>query len=553
MTKQKRTTLKTFLASEKGFVGVVAGLFLIPTMTIAVGSFAIYGEVTNLTRAQQTVDAATLALANYPEPAREVGSSTWIDANTEPVHSLRLSETTLEMVDPFIKLSVEYGVAESYRWGLKLISRNGDMAVLPFVTSSAEFFYRPLELVMALDASASQKKNKMEEMIRNSLDVVYANQSYGDNVRISLFAYSEIVNLGSEYKDLISRQSRRLSPAGARGWVYDERREEWIHKKKGSPVLYKTQRVYDEQKKTLSKINAALVEDLLSEGGPGQKIGYAPVNRKPLKDVVSYVDLMEQPPMNEEDKFELVINDGRWSEKPGGYIYTYPTAYWDAAQLMMASEYWQGVDIREWAVIPKEWWEESYTEMFATSPDMYSMFGDMWGIWPFGKHRYGIVTANGDASRMSVLAGETNPDAVMKHMENYSSGTGTSPDEAFAWGYRLLNPNWSSAWKRGANFPTQYHSDTEKHLMIFAGRTGAESHLKVIPEICRRLADNGIRLSIFLPTDDHATKQEKEIYQECALCGEKNGSIYREIKRREIYQAFAEAAGQVARVRLISY
>lgn len=546
---------KRFLANRHGFVGLVTAAFLLPTLTLSLGSAYFSREMINTTRVKQSLDAAAVAGILAPEDTRAELTQAWILANTEPVKTLDVLQTTFEERKHILTVGAVYKLSELYRLGIKHTSL--DELHTAMTTSSAEFFYDPVELVISLDASNSQDANRIRELVTRAMANTFLDEDFDPDIKVSLVAYSNLVNLGSEYKHLFKKSSLELSKPGSDYAKFDT-----------YDVQKKPQAVYDAQVKTLEAINPGLVKDLLLNGGPGSAWHYAPVARKPLKGtsrraIRAFVDDMEQP-----QEFDLAIGDGRvlWEKlfpeqyRPKPSKVRCPTIEPWSSFVLSASAgdhfktpQFRHDDARDIAVFPESWWDDPAHKKEATNvKQFWEWYGYADGPLREKSVNEAMVSIYGNAPKMRLLVGSSDRKEILERMKDYGSAWTTGNDEAFAWSYRLVNPNWSEAWRKGQDFPAPYHGRIKKHLLMLLGgpTTGYNGAKEIIPEILERLADNGVQVSIMMPENEYPSDYVVKMFKEGTAKGAHLGSSFTMGSEEDVYNKFVEVAGRIGKIRL---
>ncbi|MDO4937211.1 MAG: hypothetical protein Q4E62_04770, partial [Sutterellaceae bacterium] len=234
------SSLAGIFSSRKGFIGIASAMVLVPTATLVGGTFLYQRAITNssaytLATTQAALAAAKTSMKLQPMPDYFL-TDAWIRENARSVTNS----------SEIVSISVTKPTAQEYRADVTYEAKpdyTGRIAQL-FGRSSqshnfadVEIFYRPLELVLSLDASNSQEYMipETQQMVRDALEEVFFGNESSEDIRVSLLSYSETINLGVEYaRKIANTESRKLQGAGTLCYV------------DGSQVA-KTQSHYDTQ------------------------------------------------------------------------------------------------------------------------------------------------------------------------------------------------------------------------------------------------------------------------------------------------------------------
>lgn len=552
------------LACRKGFIGIATALVLVPTASLVGGGFLYQRAVTNssvytLATTQAALAAAKTTMKLQPVPDHFL-TDAWIRENSRSVaNSSTIVATGISRPTTLTyRANVTYDAKPDYTGGIaKLFTRNN--AAQNF--ADVEIFYRPLELTITLDGSMSQAYDipGTQTMVSEALNEVFFGNESAEDVRVSLFSYSDVINLGVEYaRKITNADSRKLQGPGTRWW-----RAQWDEATKPANI-------YEAQVKMLKNINPALPDDLLADGGPGVGIDYAPVGRLPLKDsntdIVRYVDLLENPPTSEEDKPPFLVADSRITVNED---WTISTQYWSGPSY--TTKQFDNLNAKEMFLLPDSWYDKKRFPTHAQEA-VNGGFKNWNGYPDYAMTKEKIADNEGDTSltydkvmvniyatapTMPLLAGSQSRQEVMERMSMYNGVYSTGVDEAFTWSYRLSSPSWSWVWDRGSDFPAPYRSGVDKHFVMFlggptVGYTGAtvsSGTPDITPEVCKRIAQKGIKVHILVPSDD-VDSSEVKMFEDCVAWGKTIGSEF--LETDDVHSAFVRIVSRAGKIRLKS-
>ena len=465
----------------------MACLCLVPVIAMMAISVEATSSLNKQTRLLQAQSVAALALAkegkNIEKSYLNKMLVFYIQENMKSVlkNSENISPTFRFTAQNVVYVSSKYHINPVFESVLGVAV--GDITETEVMAASQT---RPLELVLVLDASSSSGSyvEAYKTGIRLILDEVAANTE--GNVRISMLAYSTLVNIGWEYKDaLVTPESRRFNTDGQRA----------------------TARGYG-------------IKDALDENGPfrytHQVCVARPVNLGKDEDISSgekrqYAEDIEKAPLHPSEGFQLVIADGRNTPTD-----PYAAENTDVQQVLSrwlstisspSSPYhFQGGDVRTVAMVPIAHAIPSEARNF----DRFNLWGPkhtaVWrnnpagGVPLWGQIADQSATMALDCPAMPMVVAKQELEPFYEALEKFSPARFTAPDEGLAWALRLLSPNWKDIW-RIENYPAEYDGNTDKKIILIGG-SATVGYSQVITSICEKIIENGIELHILSETSE---------------------------------------------------
>lgn len=514
---------------DRGSMSIVAGLILAPLVVLTVGSVLTTRHLSVWTRTHQAQTAAVLAVTKEGEDAsgeeRSLMVQAWLNedlnalklndiwtpslSGTQDTELLGVTWTPTALLDEFMNAIFQNPVDDTVR---------------------AERFYRPIEAVVVLDASMSANPDLMRKIADRVTEKLFRGNESASDVRMSLVNFGAHVNIGTEYADkLITPESRMLAKPGT------------------ALGKNKSEEMYAAQVKTLSAYNSSLVNDLLAPGGPGSDWDMACVARPsayPSGDASAYKDTVEEAPGDPTEGFTLIMGDGRSIQENRGDVYgTDPRTPFTSYYLMMATgdsdSFVYGVDITRLSLVPPQYVVDSER----TDYNKYEQWG---GASQWANIKDEVVMWYYDCPAMPMLIGADNVKDVEERMEMFRPAWTTGQDEGLAWALRALAPKWSDIWEKGENFPAQYHSTTEKRILMTIG-SGTTSDADAYMPLCEMAKDNGIQTYLLVPDGD-LRSEDRPKFQDCTV----NGNLVEDIESDdELVEIFGKFATRHYRVRLV--
>jgi Flp pilus assembly protein TadG len=523
--------MANMIKDQRGSLAVSAALCLAPVITLVVAQVQITERLTKQTRLHQAQTSAVLAAAKEGEDAssatRNSLVSGWMEQNllavlrnTDNVDSVLTSNDDEEEL-----VSTYYSkpLAE------KLLDGVFDTPYSDTTPVRAERYYNPIEAVIVLDSSSSMysEHDTMVDLAEDVTETLFRGKQHADDVRVGLIAYGRYVNIGREYADkLITPQSRKLFRGTSPTDILN----------------------YEQRANTLREYNPALVNDLLAPGGPGEKWDLACVARPRLPkgsssaQIKQYAEDIDTPPASPSEGFTLLMGDDR------DYVFEDRSldGEFDASKLvgffLMFVGNWppeENTDILDVAAVPHAYVidEERYT---------YSQYQDWGGASRWGNINDESVAIYYDCSPMPMLVGANSKDDVLDRIKMFKGIWSTGVDEGLAWAMRQLSPNWNGIWDKD-NFPAEYHSTTEKRILLLGGSmtAGYYSNPEAVTAMCDVMKENGVDLYVLL-NNEGINSKSKAIYEYCVP----DDRYYKASSNSELPEMMSKMAQRQYRVRL---
>lgn len=503
--QELKRAFRRFSRERKGAVALLLGVGMLPAVSLGTGSVLLGRELHNMDPMQLVTDSTAVALAKIKSTGSDamLNNATalaWAKENARTLeNSLTLGNVTLEVTDSSLYVSTDYRSKPRMTGDIaRIFDRNSASAQ----KARSEFYASPLEVVFTIDQSGmSDGGQEVASGMSKVLDKLFDGKSSNDMIKVSVVAVGVNVNIRKKHADLVSKASRRLQGPD-------------------DPYYEGTEAAYELRKKVLEEINPSLVEDLLQPGGPGYEADLVMVARPDLqseKDMDDFLSKLDTAPSSEEDKFVLLVNDGRTVSE--GYAGTYNLdSYATGLYGMSNMTAWplsaKRYDGKEVICAPESFWEDEYNASLRMG-GFIAYDNNSWVSLkkaPAGDLLNGIVSYPMCGPVMPILANSSSVSEILDHVALSMPGMMGCVDEHFTWAYRLLSPGWSGVWSNDGTYPAPYTSSTVKHAWINVGRdTGggytsglSGSDIDILPDIMRKFAENKIIVHFLLdyPADN---------------------------------------------------
>lgn len=468
---------KNFLKNEKGAATILMGFGLVPVFLLGWTGleYAEYSSVT--TRIQQAQAQAVVAIAKEgPDHAAEEGSSqgsAWMSANLEALGRTAASYShSFDIGSRAVKATTAYSDDT-----LPHMFAN---AVLSDTSSKAIFYSQPLEIAMALDASASFKnlQSVVQAAVEGVTDQVFGASGKADDVWVSMAFAAAFVNIGNTYaQKLINPKSTVPYYEG----VVDDAVNQ-------APRKSDIQKLLPIAKASTMAMLAAeypnYVDNLLQPGAPGYDLGVVCVFRPKLNEfkgakgnVDDYVEKIFEMP---KDGFDMVqgINIPMMGQVPLRGQYLASMMPWVALStsnnLNAQAVGYKDASLDQYAFLshvpPKTYGLTQVQDKSANIAKAYSQAWTKWGttsgmstmMVTAERNTYPMVTAPGACPRSPMVIGAQEAEPLLDSVKHWGTGPASSPDEALAWSIRALEPNYADIWDI-KGYPGEYEKDGGDH------------------------------------------------------------------------------------------
>ncbi|MDR1046037.1 MAG: hypothetical protein LBP33_13165, partial [Candidatus Adiutrix sp.] len=208
--------VRKFFFSRRGSLTIAAALCLAPVVALTFAAIQINQRSMQQTRLHQAETAAVLAVGkegeDVPSADRELLTRAYLEQNLRVLTAAGNGgfDFSLERNDDLELLRTSLAVTPL---ATRLLDGIFEAPVQEIEPVKSERFYRPIEVVVLMDASMSMlgQRDMLMEMAEKVTDTLYRKRDSADDVWLSLIAYSGFVNIGHEYAArLITPESRML-------------------------------------------------------------------------------------------------------------------------------------------------------------------------------------------------------------------------------------------------------------------------------------------------------------------------------------------------------
>lgn len=530
-----RNALISLVRDTRGSAAVFLGLGLIPVFMLgwAALEYAEYSTVT--TRVQQSQVQALYAIAkegrDYAADEAGTQGEAWMGVNTGALGRSAASYSTAFAV-------TSSGVTAQTTYSDDTLAHMFPSSLLPVTSMRALFYAQPLEIAMALDASASFRNlhSVVTSAVEGVTNEVFGEAGRADDVWVSMNFAAAFVNIGSRYA------KRLINPASAVPYyegVIGPALEQAPRSSAIAPLLEKAKST---TLAMLANEYPNVANNLAKEGAPGFDIGTVCVYRPKLNDyqqggggqtgdVGTYVENVFEVP---ENGFDLVqgINFPMLGQVPvrGQYIATQIPAISISSSnnLNAQATGYQNVTLDQYALLSRVPPSAYGLRTQDKSSNIANAYATNWKQWGniSGLNRmyatsettiYPMVSVPGGCPRPPMVIGAQEAQPLLEAVALWGTAPASSPDEAFAWALRALEPNYADIWEI-SGYPGAYEKDggdhekriifvTDNDMMTqgYGSKNWGETDL--ITPLCRAAIARGIKIYTIFTANPSAKSQ----------------------------------------------
>lgn len=548
----------------RGAAAIMLALGILPTVLIGYGALQYTEYSTIMTRLHQSQMHALYAVAKEgpvyaPVDGPRQGES-WMKAN---MSSLLRKDAALKHS---FSISVKNVSVKSVFTGTPLADGILGGAFDKALTQNAKalYYYRPIEVALALDGSKSFAS--LGTLLLDAVDIITENLFLGeesaDDVWISMNFAAAWVNIGTQYADkLINPDSYKpyhdLSSYATSGT---------------SAANYSS--LVALRNKTIAMLERdypLFSNNICQAGAPGYDLGVLCVHRKPLatyksgttsEKLAEYVADVFIPPFSPEEGFDMVqgvpIPLGQVPKNGQLMATASPAAYMNgsANSLHNGAVGYEGVDLEQAALLDNT---IASVQNALNTPSIrgdYTKWRSLSGV--ANNYTAAMVTIPGGCPRMPMVIGAQDTQTLLDSVSLWGTGTSSSLDEGLAWAIRALEPDWADIWEID-DYPAPYGGDREKRIIAISDNDITSSGylnktswgylengdlVNAYSPMCQEAMNRGI--DIYLVVVGTLSAAAKEIYGACIP--EERMFVVSNVNN--INQGLAEATKRKFRVKL---
>jgi hypothetical protein len=406
---------------------------------------------------------------NVPDEVKNEKIKAWMSTGVESINNKFAEEPIFEFgsSDEESEMIITQYINKPLVVGLM----NGifDEPVYDEKPTVAQRYNYPLEVVLVLDGSSSvaAERTNMDNIIKEVIEGLFPDEPVDETLKVAIVAHAGDVNVGFEL-------AKKITKPSSRKLYYGTTEAEHVN--------------YYKRLATLAEYGKEhLADDLLGPGGIGEAVNYAFVKRWELPPPGPLVKMPAQgmghagtkyyaehidDPINdlENDGFNLIVGDGRvldmtYASSP----YTTLTKYTYVTNSAKYDVHWPNLDVLDLAYLP----HEHIIDIQRTNPTQYKKWCGGTGLstsyWP--KCIESVIGIHSlSAPNAPILYGVNDKNELLDYLGKISFGGGvTAGDDGMAWAIRLLSPKWKDIWDKGDDYPAEFHSTTEKRIIMTMG------------------------------------------------------------------------------------